>query len=1093
MLIRFPALKVTPLLLVAGLAPVWLFAQAEFGAIVGTVIDMSEAAIASAPVVITNEDTGAVTNVITSPDGGYVSPPLRPGRYSVSVELPGFRRVSKTIRLDVNQRARVNFTMELGSVTESVTIAAERPLLETQSAALGNVRTTKAINDLPLNGRNFVQLFHIATGVIPAGGGPTLGPSASNQSGVMGGSVNGGRPSNNDFRFDGIQSQDTDQNVLIFIPNPDSIQEFKVQTSAMDASFGRNGGATVNLVMKSGTNELHGTLFEFFRNSALDAKNFFDSPEGKTPPFRLNQFGGTLGGPIARNRTFFFGAFQGTRIRQAQTFLNSVPTEAFKQGDLSNLPLQIFDPATTRPAATGTGLVRDPFPGNIIPAARFNSAGKNLADLYPTQNLPGIVNNFLYNPSREADTNQFDTRVDHRFGDYDNFFVRYSLSRLNAFNPSFMPAPALGAGPSFPGFNTTQGQQLVLSHLHTFSPNKVYEFRGGFSRLHLTNDGETSGTMLADRVGIPGINNEPKTTGLGSISVSGFRSLGEAGFTPLLKVNNNYQYTNNFIYLRGRHSIRLGYELLRRQLNQFSPAAPQGTFSFNGQFTQNPTRAAGTGSGLADLLLGLQNSSRVDIEAVYGQRRWEHFWYINDDIRLTSRLTMNIGLRYEIVTPLTEVADRMGSLVPHLGNVFRVNTPELPGRTVTDPDYTNLAPRIGIAYSPFRRTVFRTGYGIFYSFPGIASGRLPSKSPPVAGNFAINNDTFATNLGNVIPVSSGFPLNRPSLFDPTDSNFKFSPRTDRDTYIHQWNFNVQQEVGFETVVTIAYAGSRGIHLNVFPNINQPVPGPGPIAPRRPFPNLANADGVHKAADSYYHSLQATMEKRLSQGLSFLTAYTYSKSVDTASQDTGGGPQNAYDLRADRGNSDFDVRQRLVLSWTYELPFGRGRRFLADLRGIGQHVLGGWQINGIQTFMSGLRFTASSAQNTLGAGVGGQRADRVGNGNLPKSQRTIQQWFDISAFRTPAQFTFGNAGRGILEGPGTKQIDFSAFKQFALPGSEDRRFEFRAEFFNLFNTPQFNLPNASIGSPAAGRIDSAGEKTFFQRTSRQIQLALKFYF
>lgn len=1080
----------TPLVL---LFSIRAHAQTEFGSITGSVVDSSDAPIPNVAVNMRNDQTTMTVAVRTGPDGNFASPPLRPGTYTLSVEVQGFRKVTRTLHLDIDQRARLNFVMEPGAVSETVTVAAESQLLETQTAALGNVRTTKAINDLPLNGRNFVQLFHIAAGVIPVGGGPTLGPSASNQTGLMGGAVNGSRPSNNDFRYDGIQSQDTDQNVLIFIPSPDAIQEFKVQTSAMDASFGRNGGATVNLIMKSGTNEYHGTAFEFLRNSALDAKNFFDSPSGPTPPFRLNQFGASFGGRIVRDRTFFFADYQGTRNRQAQTYLNTVPTDDFKRGDFSKLPLTLYDPATTRTAPAGqTGVIRDVFPGNRIPAERFNRAGKNLVDLYPAPNLPGIVNNYLYNPVRPADTNQMDARIDHRFRDTDNTFVRYSLSKLHAYNPSYLPAPALGNGPAFPGINNTMGQQVVLSHIHTFSPALVYEFRGGFSRLRISNETELQGTNLADKVGVPGINVEPRLSGIGSINVSGFRGLGQSDFNPTLKINNNFQYTHRLSYVNGKHSWKFGYELLRRQLNQFSPASPQGTFSFNGQFTQNPQRAAGTGSGIADMILGLQNSARLDIETIYGHRRWEHAWFANDDFRISNKLTLNLGLRYEITTPLTEVADRMGSLVPSLAFVYRVNTPQLPGHTVQATDFTNLAPRVGLAYQLTSKTVIRSGYGIFYSYPGIASGRLPSKSPPTAGNIAINNNTFDTDLTRVIPVSAGFPLLRPAIFDPTGSNFKYYPYNDPDAYVQQWNFNVQRELGRDTVLTAAYAGSRGEHLNVFPNINQPVPGAGPIASRRLYPLLANADGGHRAADSYYHSLQVTGEKRYAQGLSLLAAYTFSHSVDTASADTGGGPQDPRNLRADRGNSDFDIRQRFVLSWTYELPLGASRKFGSGMHGFTQHAFGGWQLNGIQTFMTGFRFTPSSAQNTLGAGSGGQRPDRIANGNLPSDERTLDRWFDIAAFRTPPPFTYGNAGRGILEGPGTKQVDLSVFKQFPLT-QETRRLEFRAEFFNLFNTPQFNTPNASIGSTAAGRIDSAGEKMFFQRTSRQIQFALKLYF
>ena len=1090
---RFLKLTLISAPFIAALSSELMFAQGEDGTVVGTVSDPSGAAVPGASVVIKNEQTGVTISVATDESGRYASPPLRPGAYTLSVEKQGFNRAVQSIQLDVNQHARVNFDLHVGQVTESVEVRATAPLLETQSAALGNVRTTKAINDLPLNGRNFVQLFHIAAGVIPVGGGPTLGASASNQLGVMGGSVNGARASNNDFRFDAIQSQDTDQNVLVFLPPVDAIQEFKVQTNSMDASFGRNGGATVNLVMKSGTNRLRGTAYEFLRNSALDARNFFDQ---ERPPFKLNQFGGSVGGPIRRDRTFFFGDYQGTRIRQAQTFVTTLPIVAFRNGDFSRLPLRIFDPATTQPDPNSPGrVIRDAFPNNMIPSARFNATGKKLADLYPLPNLPGdsIVNNFLFNPARRANIDQFDGRVDQRFGDRDSAFGRYSFSDTRAFNPSSLPAPALGAGPRFPGNNTTRGQQLVLSNVHTFAPNKIYEARFGFSRLHILNQGELLGTNLADKLGIPGINIEPRFSGLGPIGVGGFIGLGEDSFTPVLKVTNNFEFIQQFSYVRGRHSFKFGYDLGRRQFNQQSPSFPEGTFSFSGQFTQNPASASGTGSGLADMLLGLPSSARLDIEPVFGHRRWEHAWYANDDVRLRRKLTLNLGLRYEIITPLSEAFDREGSLVPELRNVFRVKTSQLPGHTVTTPNYGNFAPRVGLAYSLDAKTAVRAGYGVFYSAPGIASGRLPSKTPPVAGNFSINNDTLTTNLNTVVPVSTGFPLVRPGVFDPTGRDFKFSPRHNPDAYVQQWNLNLERDLGLNTLLTLAYVGSRGLHLYVFPNVNQPVPGPGPIASRRPFPNLANADGAHNAADSIYHSLQVTVEKRFSNGLSFLSAYTYSHAIDDASQDTGGGPQDARCLRCDRGNADFDIRHRYVLSWSYELPFGQGRKYLSSMGSVGQLLLGGWQLNGIETFMTGPYFTPGSAQNTLGAGVGGQRPDQIANGNLPDSQRTLNRWFDTSAFRTPPPFKFGNAGRNILEGPGTAAADLSIFKDFPIGRREGSRLQFRVEFFNLPNSPQFNSPNATVGGPGAGRISSAGDAFFFQRTSRQIQFALKYYF
>ncbi len=871
-----------------------LYGQVEEGTIVGTVVDPSQSPVPAAAVSITNAGTGLAIEVKTNDAGEFTSPPLRPGSYAVSVSVTGFQKTTQTISLDVNQHARLSFPLQLGSSTQEVSVSADTALLDTQSAALGNVRTTKELNDLPLNGRNSITLLTLAAGVTPAIGSTPNSRSPVNQYGVTGGSVNGANPGNNDIRYDGIQSQDTDQNVLAFIPSADAVEQFKVQTSTSDASFGRNGGGTVNLVFKSGTNQLHGTLFEFLRNSAFDAKNYFDSSTGKTPPFKQNQFGGVLGGPIRKDKTFFFIDYQGTWIRQAQTIVSTVPTAAQRNGNFSALNAVIYDPATTVADPTSpTGLRRTPFANNMIPASRFDSAGRNVANLYPLPNRAGAANNYLYNPTRQSQQNLFDGRVDHTINQNNTLFARYSSSLLPSINPSNLPAPAVGAGPGYPGNTDTTAVQAVLGLTHLFSANTVYQFRTGYTRFRAQNAGFLQGTDEADLVGIPGINNKPNASGLGPISITGFTGAGDDQFGYMTRTNNNFQYTNQLSHTAGKHSFKFGYELLRRQLNTFTPAAPEGLWSFTGQFTQNLASSAGTGSGLADLLLGTYASSRLDIESMYGHRRWEHSWYVADDYRVTSRLTLNLGLRYEITTPWTEVADRMGNFVPALGNVFRVNTPQVPGHSVSNTNYGDVSPRFGFAYAADSKTTVRGGYGMFYSFPGIATANLPSKTPPTAGNIARVNNTAALNLSSVFLLSSGFPSGIPTVFDPTGNNFKYSPANDPDSVIHQWNLSLQREVGFGTVITAAYVGSHGSHLYVFPNINQPFPGPGAAAARRPYPNLADGGGRQDAADSTYHSFQLTSEKRFSNGLAFLTAYTYSHSIDDA---VGGAPAELPQLK-----------------------------------------------------------------------------------------------------------------------------------------------------------------------------------------------------
>ncbi len=527
-----------------------LYAQMESGSITGMVLDATGAAVPAAEIRITNVATGGVRTLATGADGNYSSPPLRPGRYRVEAVKTGFQRaIEESLRVEVNQRARLDFALVIGEVTESVLVKSEAALLQTESAALGNVRTENEILNLPLNGRNFVQLIHLVPGVNSAGGGTVYTYTGSNRQGVQGASVNGARPTNNNFLYDGIQSMDTDQNVLAFLPNVDAVQEFKVQTNSMDAQFGRNGGGTINLVIKSGTNDLHGSAFEFLSNSALDAKNYFD-PAGSIPPFRMNQFGFTVGGPVnipklysGRDRTFFFGGYQGRYVRQSQTFLNTVPTQAFKQGDFAASPLRLFDPATTRPDPAAAGrFLRDPNPGDRVPAGQFNRTASTLIGFYPDPNLSGIVNNYINTPVLANKTDQGDVRVDHHLRNGDQFFTRYSISDTYVVQPGLLPAPAIGACCGRPGWTYTRGQQIELSNTKVIKPNLTYDFRAGFTRLAVNVQGFTQDRPLAQEVGIPGINVDRVLYGLPQITIPGFTGLGEQDFVPFLKYHNNYQY-----------------------------------------------------------------------------------------------------------------------------------------------------------------------------------------------------------------------------------------------------------------------------------------------------------------------------------------------------------------------------------------------------------------------------------------------------------------------------------------------------------------------------------------------------------------------
>jgi outer membrane receptor protein involved in Fe transport len=1078
-------------------------AQVDTGVITGTVTDKSGGVLPRAGVLITNAGTGFSSAVQTNSDGIYVSTPLRPGQYQVTAELSGFQKTVAVVSLEINQRAVVNLEMAVGQISQQVTVAAEAPLLERETSALGNVRTEKAIKELPLNLRNVTKLFELTAGTVPLNTQST-GVNITTARGTAITSVNGIREQDNNVLIDGINNTENHNGTgVVVYPPLDALAEFKVQTSASDAQFGRAGGAVLNLTMKSGTRDFHGNAFEFLRNSALDAKNYFDPP-GRPARFIMNQFGATLGGPLVipglynkdRKKTFFFVDYEGIRRSQSTTIVSTVPLPAFVQGDFSASPFKIYDPLTLRPAASGTGYVQDQFPGNRIPANRIDPVGRNIANLYPAPTEAGLANNYVYTPVRTLTTNNADIKIDHYAGSSDWFTFRYSHGQTNVFEPPALPAPAVGAGPGFPGYFDQPDRQGMASYTHVFAPNKVNEFRAGVSRLNLTSRELNYGRNLAEELGVPGVNvpgDLLTSGGLSTIEVSGYRSLGDAGYLPAVVISENYQWDDNFSYIRGRHSAKFGTEIQRRRYNVFQAVSPRGDLNFGRVYTTNPASSAGTGEGVADLLLGApQNSSIQIMNGTRGLRRSEFSFYAQDNFKISSRLTLNYGLRYDIYAkwPWTEVANRMAQFLPQNGGgVFVVGSAEVPQASGTKTNYNNFSPRIGLAYNVTSKTVLRGGYGIFYdAMPASINVSLAS-NPPFIGNLAYSNSQF--DFTGARPASQGF--DRPATFSSLGASLTGLPVDMIFPYVQQWNFNVERQLPGEVLLTVAYVGTKGTHLLYYPNINLPTPGPGAVAARRAFPAYSNINYFTPESNSIYNGLQITAEKRFSHGLSFLGAYTWSHAIDDNGGGWSGSVQNPANRNGDRASFDYDLRHRLIFSYNYELPIGRGKAILANAGAVENRILGGWQINGVTNIYSGFPFSPASAINTLNSPGSSQRADYIAGCDpvLPRSQRTPGRYFNVSCFATPAQFTFGNAGRNILNGPGTLQFDFSAFKK--IPISETRYFQLRGEFFNILNTPQFNNPNASIGSTAAGAITSAGSPLTFSRTQRQIQVALKFFF
>ncbi len=1076
------------LLFLAG--AIGLYAQSESASIVGTVADSSGAPMAGVSVSIRNDQTNATVTAQTSADGNYSSPPLPPGSYTLTVEQQGFSRTIQTIHLDVDQHARLDFALKPGQVSESVTVEANAAMLETQSAELGNVRTAQAVNDLPLNGRDFMVLTYLAPGASSSGTGYTMSRGASNQLGLQGVSVNGIRNGDSTEYFDGIQSQDNEYGNMILLPNQDGIQEFKMQTSGRDATTGRTGGAAVNLITKSGGNDFHGTAFEFFRNSDLDARNYFDPPQ--IPAFHQNQFGGSLGGPIRKDKTFFFVDIQKSYTIQGQSFLQTVPTALEREGNFTQLSSIVYNPYTSP---------RIPFPGNIIPSNLFSPIGAAIVNLYPLPNLPGLANNYSYDPPRTLAPIEGDIRIDHHFTDNDSLFARYSNSHSgNIVNPGYFPQYA--GGPIFPGNYTSDGEQGVIGFTHVFSPSFLAQFRAGYSRIDNTGVNFNQGTNFMDQIGIPGIDGYGyQWQAVGVFSITGPSTVGANGNIPFVKATNNKQASWSFNWIHDRHSIKWGYDLFRRAMNTVQMGDPSGVFTFNGQFTQNPASPSGTGFGLADALLGLDASAGLSVWQETGTRRWEHGLFVQDDYRATNKLTLNLGLRYELATPWTEIHNRLANFIPALDNVYPVKSPQIPQDTMYNANYLDFEPRLGLSYQLTSKTVIRAGFGVFYDFTSESVNSLGNNNAPFAGNLSITNTTGGLpNAAGNVPLSQGFlPYQPIGAFQTLGSSVSYFPRNDPDAMIMQRNFSIQQQLTSDTVLTVAYVGTDGEHLTIYPNINQPVPGPGAAAPRRLYPLFASITEISHGESSSYNALQVTAERRFSHGLAFLAAYAWGHSIDITSTTAGGGVQNPLCERCDRGPSDFDIRQSLVLSWSYELPFGKGKAFGKNWNGLTDAALGGWKFNSIDTFQSGSPFSVNSGTNTEGSGGGTQRANVVGTWQVPNPGPS--EWFNPAAFAAPPAYTYGNSGRNIIVGPGTNQIDLSLFKNIPLNFREGTRLEFRTEVFNLFNKPQFDNPNesgatagaATIGVPGAATLTYAGNPAFFQRTSREIQLALKLYF
>ena len=1060
--------------------------SAQQASVQGVVSDKSGAVVAGVEVTLTNTATNVTLKAFTNDEGYYALPFLTPGTYSVQAAKAGFSTVKRdSVKLDVSQAARVDFTLDVGAITQTVDVSGAAELIDSQTSTVGQVIDNKRVVELPLNGRNYLELARLTAGITEARGSRGGSGGAFSALGTNGSQTN--------ILLDGVDINSRlsggvlGNEAQIVTPSIDAVEEFKVITNNNSAEYGFRMGGMVIVSTKSGGNRLRGTLYEFLRNEKLDAANYFSVGRPK-PPYRQNQYGGNVGGPILRNKTFFFFSYEGSRIRLGQSRTSRVPTAAERSGNFAG-GRTIYDWATTR------GNVRDPFPGNVVPSNRFDRVSRQAIDLYPMPNQAG-VNNFFYSPTQVSDNDQIDTRVDHNFSERHRLFGRYSRRAADRVNPGPLPLPADGGAWAT---EVVRGHSAVASLNSTFSGSLNNELRFGISRADTLRDLPWTDN-LNKTFNIPGLPDlgDYNQRGVARFAPSGYAALGAATFWP----NNNnmdlQQVSNTTLIIRGRHSMKAGIDFRREVLFRKAARFARGFFGFNGAFSQLPTSRGNTGDAMADFLLGTANTSTLgnpNGETAVA-RNWA--WFFQDDWRITKRLTLNLGLRWDLFGPpsFRNLKDTPVSIFDFnfANKTYAVRRPVDESDCGCEHDKNNFAPRIGVAFQANQKTVIRSGFGLMYGQPDALSffgdARFQNL-PPEFTEITFPSDNLTQP--SAIP-SQGFPSGAIPATTVLENVFvNTADRLMPSQYVVQWFLDVQRELPGNTLLTLSYLGNGGRHLVQIRNLNQPLtPGPGTVKSRSPFPFFGWIMYRDPLGLSSYQAGTVKVEKRYSQGLALLAAYTWSHAIDNAAEAlTGAGGQELQDnwnVRGNRGDSVFDIRHTFVTSAVYDLPVGKGRRWL-NMGGPVNWVLGGWQLGGILSMRTGPPFSALvstdianvGTSNPTGGTANQNRPNRLRDGNLAADQRDINRWFDVQAFAVPAQYTYGNAARNILRGPRSRTMDLKIGKNF--PISETRRVEFRAEMFNLSNTPRFALPAANIDLVTAGRITSAG-------APRQVQFGLK---
>jgi hypothetical protein len=1165
-----------------------VFAQRDLATLVGTVTDPSDAVIANAKVTITEEGTGQVYNVTTGVGGDFVRPALKPSTYDVSVSAPGFRTAQqKGIILKAGERTGVNFALVLGDVGQTIEVTGTTQLLQTESTQMGAAINDKTLTDLPLGGtRNFAYLARLSPGVLPA----EPGARDSSNGGFSAGGVRGN--GQNNFLLNGV---DNNVNTIDFLnqtsyavgPSVEAISEMNVMTNGFNAEYGRAAGAVVNVNLKSGTNELHGSLFEILQNKDLNANSWTNNQAGKPRgPFIQNQFGATAGGPIVKNRLFIFGDYQGTRIassggNQGLGFANAqatVITPAMKQGDFSSLlgatvtgtdqnkqPISfargtIYDPLTsTGPAGSPT--FRAPFQGNIIPQSRFDPAFYKIIQLFPEPNQPirtgtTPTGDYFYNTSGGLVNDQGDGRVDYRLSDKDSLFGSISWGDIS--KHSTPPFPGALDNSGFSGSAEVDlSRNGQVSYTRTWRPNIVSETRASFTRLVTSRSGPNGDKDLFKEFGIGGYNPSfayINNGGLPTMSVSGYTGFGAANWGPTLEYNNVWDFVQNVAVVKGSHAIKVGAEFRQVKFPFFQVPQPHGQVNYRTGQTAFPspnatnikTKVDGlTGDAMASALLGAVDSASISTTNFISSQKVAWAGYIQDDWKVSRRLTFNLGVRYELLSPIGERFGRQANfdlqtmtlyipkgkqqdapLPPNFASSYpnvKVSRGEVDNYLIPW-DKLDIAPRIGLAYQLNNKTVIRAGFGIFYGGEENQGGS-PNRGEGVPFNESVSMSR-TTGLSKYVGISDpdcngcqympggltgGFPAN-PFALNAGISLRGVQPDF-RNPLVQKWNLAIQRELPGNMALEIGYEGNHQAHQVILSNtdtyINVPINKAG-LSPDLfryinaacpPPACISVGNGLSMTVSNgfgNYAAGSAKLEKRYTNGLQFLTAYTWSHALANAGTPLSGSSNLGFpdpsNWASGYASASWDIRHSFTTGFNYDIPFGKGKKWGGNMPTVADLLVGGWHSNGLLTLRTGVMYgiAGTSCQGVWGRCqpdiVAGYKANQA-----PSGGRTPDQWFDINAYQVAAPLTGGNLGLQAAVGPPTKTLDFGLAKDFRL--NERYKFEFRGEFTNLFNTPIFNIPDASLGdSKAVGGNGNFGRITSsIAGTERHIQFQLRFQY